>query len=187
MSRNSIPNVNPDVNSNSGFSIAGSDVSEDPSEASHPDRVVDGDSTGPESKQEYGHSPETPIRNDGSLLSPNLHSNSLDSGGGGGSFDRKKKKPLFQRMLEKAREEDRDHSKHEKPLFQRILEKAQVDSDLEEKIKVFESFFLFCGSYINIVTLDFFSDCSFIDSFLKMAYLTCLLIDNSADKNRMIK
>ena len=72
--------------------------------------------------------------NSGIMISPS--STSLDSGGG--SFDRKKKKPLFQRMLEKAREEDRDHGKHksEKPLFQRILEKAQIDSDREDKLRV---------------------------------------------------
>ena len=126
---------NPDMDNNSGFSVAGSDVSEDHSEASHADRGVDGDSSGPESKQEHCQSPETSVRLDGSVLSPNPNSNSLDSCGDG-SFDRKKRKPHFQRMFEKAREEDRDHNRHDKPLFQRIEDKAQVDSDVEEKIKV---------------------------------------------------
>ena len=138
---------NPDVNNNSRFSIAGSDVSEDPNEASHADRGADGDSSGPESKQEHCQSPEISARPDGSVLSPNPNSNSLDSCGDG-SFDRMKRKPLIQRMLEKAREEDKDHSRHDNPLFKGIDDKAQVDSDLEDNIKVLDYHLLVFRSLI---------------------------------------
>ena len=47
-----------------------------------------------------------------------------------------KKKPHFQRMLEKAREEDHKSLKSEKPLYQRILDKAQADFLHEEGLKV---------------------------------------------------
>jgi hypothetical protein len=49
---------------------------------------------------------------------------------------RRKKKPHFQRMLEKAREEDQKGPKLEKPLYQRMLEKAQAISDVDERTKV---------------------------------------------------
>jgi hypothetical protein len=69
---------------------------------------------------------------------------SLDSLSSGGSFpDRRKNKPKFQVMLEKAREEEiRKHElkkqerSEKKPLFQRMVEKAAYDSDREEKQKV---------------------------------------------------
>ena len=76
---------------------------------------------------------------------------SLDSLSSGGSFpDRRKKKPKFQVMLEKAREEEQkqkemrqiqralasergEEKMEKKPLYQRMVEKAQVDSEVQEK------------------------------------------------------
>lgn len=80
----------------------------------------------------------------GSQRGAALFSPSLDSLSSGGSFpDRSKKKPKFQVMLEKAREEEiRKHElkkqerSEKKPLFQRMVEKAAYDSDREEKQKV---------------------------------------------------
>ena len=66
-------------------------------------------------------------------MSPSRDSqDSIDS-----SVLRKKKKPLFQRMLERARQEDilKGH-KVEKPLYLRLLDNARPDSDHDDRKKV---------------------------------------------------
>jgi len=69
---------------------------------------------------------------------------SASTGGTGGSSnfpDRRKKKAKWALMIERAREEETNKAaearkQHKKPLFQRILEKAQQESDREEKEKI---------------------------------------------------
>jgi hypothetical protein len=70
---------------------------------------------------------------------------SLSSIGSGGSFpDRSKKKSKLQRMVERARDEDRRHQQairehklhEEKPLFLKMAEKAAMEANREEKTKV---------------------------------------------------
>ena len=61
-----------------------------------------------------------------------------ESLGSSASFpDRRKKKPKFQEMLERARKEEiRLRSEEKKPLFMRIQEKTIADSDRDEQEKI---------------------------------------------------
>jgi len=61
------------------------------------------------------------------------------SGSGGSDSERRlsnRKKSKFQRMLEKAREEEKNPHRKKKPLFLRLQEKALADSDNEEKLRL---------------------------------------------------
>lgn len=94
---------------------------------------LDSASAGPESRQQFFRSPEIilPESGNGSFSPRQDSQDSICS-----SDMRRKKKPHFQRMLEKAREEDQKGPKPEKPLYQRMLEKAQANSDVDERAKV---------------------------------------------------
>lgn len=88
-------------------------------------------SVGPESRHRFISSPNGGRRQSNNLSPSHDSQESLCS-----SELRMKKKPHFQRMLEKAREEDRRSGKSDKPLYQRILDKAQADFLNEEELKV---------------------------------------------------
>ena len=92
---------------------------------------VRGESVGPESRHHFFSSPDIGRRESNNLSPSHDSQESLCS-----SELRMKKKPHFQRMLEKAREEDHKSLKSEKPLYQRILDKAQADFLHEEGLKV---------------------------------------------------
>ena len=86
----------------------------------------------PESKQQYYRCPETYIKEKFNISPSRDSQDSIDS-----SELRKKKKPLFQRMLERARQEDilKGH-KVEKPLYLRLLDNIRPDSDHDDRKKV---------------------------------------------------
>ena len=90
------------------------------------------DTAVPESKQQYFRCPETYMKEKFNISPSRDSQDSIDS-----SELRKKKKPLFQRMLERARQEDilKGH-KVEKPLYLRLLDNIRPDSDHDERKKV---------------------------------------------------
>lgn len=102
---------------------------------------VRSDTVGPESKQQYFRSTEGNIKGKFNTSPSRDSQDSIDS-----SELRKKKKPLFQRMLERARQEDilKGH-KVEKPLYLRLLDNIRPDSDRDDRKKVI----LFAFSYAS--------------------------------------
>jgi hypothetical protein len=93
---------------------------------------VRSDTVGPESRQQYFRSTEGNIKEKFNISPSRDSQDSIDS-----SELRKKKKPLFQRMLERARQEDilKGH-KVEKPLYLRLLDNIRPDSERDDRKKV---------------------------------------------------